>query len=166
MKRDQRQILIMQQDVEELRRGLQQIATQAASGSSQANNAQADDDMDMMEGDMGPDELAALGAAEAAALVATNSTTQLSTVMRDGISGLIDCVSTIEIPPKFVFAALVRLYDSSGDARMLEKWERFQKQGLLDQSYCLHGILYWGHDDHRVANASAKKGPSVVAGRI
>ncbi|KAL0470214.1 hypothetical protein QR685DRAFT_523082 [Neurospora intermedia] len=77
-----------------------------------------------------------------------DTATQFSRVMMDAISGLYDCVSSIELPAEFVFAALVRLYNSRDDHHMLKRWENFQRHWVLDFRYCLYGVLYWGHGYH------------------
>ncbi|KAK3344711.1 hypothetical protein B0H65DRAFT_573008 [Neurospora tetraspora] len=170
----QQNIRVLGQDLQESRNsGQQEIATPDLDSSPPA--AAAHDNMEVVELESTqeePVERESRMQTEEPVEVVVDNATQLSRVMMDAISGLYDCVSSIDIPPEFVFSALVGLYHTPRDRRMLRRWEDFQRHGVLEFSYCLHGILYWGHDDDhshrnlRVADGTCYCRPNLGLERV
>ncbi|KHE86324.1 hypothetical protein GE21DRAFT_2788, partial [Neurospora crassa] len=159
----QQKIRVLNQEVQELKENREQeIGT---SNLDSSPPAAAHDDTEVaelneieLEG-MEPENLQT----EPVDLETNDSATQFSRVMMDAISGLYDCVSSIELPAEFVFAALVGLYNSRDDHHMLERWENFQRHGALDIRYCLYGVLYWGHGYHDLFDPGVAVGADDMA---
>ncbi|EGO57038.1 hypothetical protein NEUTE1DRAFT_102281 [Neurospora tetrasperma FGSC 2508] len=143
----QQKIRVLNQEVQELKENREQeIGT---SNLDSIPPAAAHDDMEVAELDEIELEGMELENLQTEPVELENDTaTQFYRVMMDAISGLYDCVSSIDISPEYVCSALVRPYNLPTCERMLERWENFKRHGVVDIKYCLSGILYWGHDDH------------------